>query len=176
MDPSQNESPNKLLFGLLAIVIIGALVGGTIYAKKNESSTPVASTTATQTTQDAEPTTNDTTSSSSQTSTDTTATASSGVYKDGTYTTKTEYFTPGGTESITVNLTISGGTISAASLSQEATQRDSEFYQQSFADSYKSYVVGKSISGLSLSRVAGASLTTQGFNDALDTIRTKAQS
>jgi uncharacterized protein with FMN-binding domain len=98
------------------------------------------------------------------------------AYKDGNYTATGAYDTPDGTETITVSVTLGGGTVKAASVSQQASSRDSREYQDAFASGYKTYVVGKDITTIQLSRVSGSSLTPQGFNDALEQIKTKAQS
>ncbi|HEV7453842.1 MAG TPA: hypothetical protein VGO07_01135 [Candidatus Saccharimonadales bacterium] len=104
------------------------------------------------------------------------ATSTASAYKDGNYTATGAYDTPDGTEMITVSVTLSGGTIEAANVSQQPISRDAREYQDAFASGYKIYVVGKDITTIQLSRVSGSSLTPQGFNDALEQIKTKAQS
>ena len=47
--------------------------------------------------------------------------------------------------------------------------------EQQFIDGYKSLVVGKDISSISLNRVSGSSLTSQGFNSAIQKIKSQAQ-
>lgn len=101
---------------------------------------------------------------------------SSGNYKDGTYAATSSYETSGGVESIKVSLQVSGGTVTGADVSQTPTNRTSEMYQQMFQDNYQSYVVGKKLSDINLQRVSGSSLTSQGFDDALDQIKSQAQS
>jgi uncharacterized protein with FMN-binding domain len=96
-------------------------------------------------------------------------------YKDGTYSDSDTYPSPGGIEDIAVTITIKDGVITAATIQQQANNRDSEEYQSAFQDNFKSKVVGKALSSLSLSRVSGASLTTDGFNEALNNIRSQAQ-
>jgi K+/H+ antiporter YhaU regulatory subunit KhtT len=72
-------------------------------------------------------------------------------------------------------LTIAGNIVTDSSLQQTATEREDEQYQGAFESEYKSNVVGKKISELSLSRVAGASLTNDGFNSALADIENQAK-
>ena len=48
-------------------------------------------------------------------------------------------------------------------------------YIDSFVSAVQNAVVGKGVDGLSPSRIGGASLTTQAFDDALATIRTDAK-
>jgi uncharacterized protein with FMN-binding domain len=104
------------------------------------------------------------------------STANTGSYKDGTYTASSDYSVPHSDESIQVNLTLKSGIVSSVSVKNSETDGTSAEFQEEFAAAYKSYVVGKQISGLKLSVIAGASDTTQGFNDALSQIASKAQS
>ncbi|MBI3889860.1 hypothetical protein HY312_04825, partial [Candidatus Saccharibacteria bacterium] len=83
--------------------------------------------------------------------------------------------TPGGQESIEVKLTLAGGVITDAAVTQNASGGEAEEYQSKFVASYKSEVVGKKVNEVSLSRVAGSSLTPLGFNTALETIKSDAQ-
>lgn len=76
-------------------------------------------------------------------------------------------------ESITVNLTLMGTTITDLQVMQSASNEESASYQDAFAAEIKSYVVGKNIKDLNVSKVAGASYTTEGFMQAVKNIRTK---
>lgn len=96
------------------------------------------------------------------------------IYKDGTYSATGQYSTPGGRESITLSITIHNDKITASSLMQNARSEQAKDYQQQFATGYKQVVVGKKIEEVSLSRVAGSSLTSSGFNNALEQIKTDA--
>lgn len=96
------------------------------------------------------------------------------IYKDGTYGATGQYSTPGGRESITLSVTIHNDKITASSLTQNARTEQAKDYQQQFATGYKQAVVGKKIEEVSLSRVAGSSLTSSGFNNALEQIKTDA--
>ena len=104
-----------------------------------------------------------------------TATTANGTYKDGTYTASSSYFVPHSNESIAVSVTLKGGVVTDVSVQNSEGDGESAAYQEDFTASYKSHVVGKKISGLQLSVIAGASDTTQGFNDALSQINSKAQ-
>lgn len=97
------------------------------------------------------------------------------TYKDGTYSATGSYLTPGGRESIDLTVTIKGGLITDTALKQNGDNRDSQEYQGVFANNYKSFVVGKAIDSVSLSRVAGSSLTSGGFNTALEMIKKDAK-
>jgi hypothetical protein len=90
-----------------------------------------------------------------------------------TFSANGSYNTPGGEEEITVDLTLNGRTITAVKTSAPATNPVSKQYQQKFASGISGQVVGKSIDGLSLGEINGSSLTGEGFNNALNEIRTK---
>ncbi len=96
-------------------------------------------------------------------------------YKNGTYTAVGSYESPAGIESIGVSLTIKNDSISAASVTPMPNDGTSSYYQQRFADGYKSMVVGKSVDSVNLDVVSGSSLTPIGFNKALAAIKAKAK-
>jgi len=96
-------------------------------------------------------------------------------YKAGTYTSEGTYFTPDGDESIKISLTLSAdGTITATAATAQSISHDSKEYQDRFIRGYKSQVVGRSINGLSLGNISGASLTPIGFNKAALSIKSQA--
>ncbi|MBM3209734.1 hypothetical protein FJZ39_00085 [Candidatus Saccharibacteria bacterium] len=96
------------------------------------------------------------------------------TYANGTYEATGEYVSPGGRESIDVSVTVMNGKITDTTITPNADSGEAEEYQQRFAASYKDMVVGKSIDEVSLTRVAGSSLTGIGFNDALEQIKEDA--
>jgi len=96
--------------------------------------------------------------------------ADASALKDGTYTEDGSYNSPGGEESITVKLTLAGGVIEDLDVTSNATNPNSKKYQGEFVDGINDVVVGKSIDDLNVSKVAGSSLTSGGFNDAIDKI------
>ncbi len=96
-------------------------------------------------------------------------------YKDGSYTATSNYFVPHGSEAIKVNATLQSGVVASISVSNSENDFDSASYQESFSTAYKSHVLGKKINGLQLDVIAGASDTTQAFNEALSRIASKAQ-
>lgn len=160
MDSSQ--TPTKAIIGLVVVVLLVVAATAAVIASGNnkDSSASQTSTTSSNTTS---------TSASSE------STASVTNVKDGTYTASASYDTPGGVQDIKVTLTIAGGAVSGSSITQNATGREDEAYQSAFESEYKTAVVGKKISDISLNRVAGASLTTEGFNTALLDIAKQAQ-
>lgn len=102
--------------------------------------------------------------------------ASSSSFKDGTYSAMGTYSTPDGPETITVKVTLKDGAVSDTSATASMQSRESKEYVAQFLDAYKTFVVGKDVSSLKLSRVSGSSLTSQGFNSAIQQIQTQAQS
>jgi len=74
-------------------------------------------------------------------------------------------------ETITVNLTLDGLTVSDLQLIQNTDNRQSAAYQDAFLSEIKPTVVGKNIKDINVSAVAGASYTTDAFMQAIDKIR-----
>lgn len=171
--PAQNRT-QKLIASTLVIVAVVVLALVVSAAAKKEESVAQSDTTS-QVASTTDTATEDTTDVSTTADTSNSTSTASSAYKDGTYTSSDSYSSPGGIEGIDVSVTISNGVITAATIDQEANNHESEEYQDAFASSFKSKVVGKAIESLSLSRISGASLTTDGFNDALDEIRSQAQ-
>lgn len=103
-----------------------------------------------------------------------TGTGSTVPYKDGEYTATGTYQSPGGTETIAVDLTLASDVVTAVTVTPQATRSESVIYQGKFASGIADVVVGKDIDSLNVSKVAGSSLTSGGFNDALATIKAEA--
>ena len=100
--------------------------------------------------------------------------ASTGDYSDGTYTADGSYQTPETVESISVTLTIADGVVTEVEVTGDPKARETEQYQGQFIDGISDEVVGKSLDELNVSRVAGSSLTSGGFNEAVDSIKEQA--
>ncbi|HEY5880015.1 MAG TPA: FMN-binding protein, partial [Nakamurella sp.] len=103
------------------------------------------------------------------------AAVSTSTYTDGTYTATGTYTSPGGTEEVTVTLTIADDVITAATAEGGATRPPSSQYQGEFVDNFAALIIGKDIDEVSLDKVAGSSLTSGGFNAAVETIKSDAQ-
>ena len=155
----QKSKSHPAVAALIVIVLIGIVTSVVIVVNSTNKSNPA-------------PTSDITTQSESNASHDSTDTSN---YKDGTYSATGSYLSPGGRESIQLSVTIKDGVITDTTLQTEPNTQESEQYQNQFSNNYKGLVVGKKINGLSLSRVAGSSLTSNGFNDALDEIRSDAR-
>nr|MCW2727191.1 hypothetical protein [Aeromicrobium sp.] len=95
-------------------------------------------------------------------------------YADGDYEAEGSYTNPGGQSTVKVELTISGGTISDVAVTPEATNATSKQFQTKFAGGVAEQVVGKTLDDLDVSKVAGSSLTSQGFNEAIESIKAEA--
>lgn len=96
-------------------------------------------------------------------------------YKDGTYNAVGNYTSPGGRVSIDVTLSVKNGVVETVSLVPKATSPTSEQYVSDFVAHYKPLVVGKNLSTLNLSKVSGSSLTSKGFNAAIELIKAQAK-
>ena len=97
------------------------------------------------------------------------------TYKDGMYEQIGNYTSPGGAEQIDVKLSLKNGIITQSTVTSEAVRPKSKFMQGLFIANYKQLVVGKNINDLKLGKVAGSSLTPQGFDDALEKIKAEAK-
>lgn len=97
--------------------------------------------------------------------------SSSAGYKDGSYTATGEYQSPGGNESIEVTLTLADSKVTKAEVVPHASSGNAKQYQTQFSEGISGEVVGKSLDELSVTRVSGSSLTSRGFNDAVDQIK-----
>lgn len=123
-------------------------------------------------TADAQSTADENTSSSSSDSTGTTSTA--GEYTDGTYTAEGSYQTPETVETISVTLTLADGVVTDVEVTGDPQARETEQYQGQFIAGIADEVVGVNIDDLNVDRVAGSSLTSGGFNEAVESIKEQA--
>lgn len=96
-------------------------------------------------------------------------------YKDGTYSADGNYVSPNGTETVGVELTLSGGAVSDVNITQHPSNPNTRKFQGEFAGGIKAQIVGKKLDELNVSKVAGSSLTSGGFNQAVEKIKAQAQ-
>jgi len=101
-------------------------------------------------------------------------TTTSGTYTDGTYDASASYQSPNGTESIDVEITLADNVITAVTVTGNGESPDSQRYQGEFENGIADVVVGKNIDEISVDKVAGSSLTSGGFNDAIEQIKSEA--
>ena len=104
------------------------------------------------------------------------AAANSASYKDGTYSADGNYVSPNGTETVGVTLTLAGGAVSDVQITQHPSNPNTRKFQGEFAGGIQSQIVGKSVNEIKVSKVAGSSLTSGGFNQAVEKIKSEAQS
>lgn len=123
-------------------------------------------------TADAEDQSTDTGTDTSTESTD--SGAAGGDYTDGTYTADGSYQTPETVETISVTLTVADGLVTDVEVTGDPQARESEQYQGEFIGGIADEVVGKSLDEIEVSRVAGSSLTSGGFNEAVESIKEQA--
>lgn len=170
LDTYEKQPRNKLTVTIVAVLVVASIVLAADYLKTHRSDTADDAVTTTQSSSTAS------TSSAAPTTGSSTTATTSGTYKDGTYTASETYRVPHGTESITVSATLQDGAVTATTVKNSENDFDSARYQEDFSAGYKSHVVGKKIDGLSISIIAGASDTTEAFNNALEQIASQAQS
>jgi len=114
------------------------------------------------------------TSGASGDASESTGSAATGAYADGTYDAEGSYTSPGGNESVGVELTLESGIVTAVTVTPESENPTGQEYQSRFASGISGEVVGKSLDELDVTKVSGSSLTSGGFNDAVETIKADA--
>lgn len=92
-------------------------------------------------------------------------------YADGEYTATGDYTSPGGEESVTVTLTLADSVVTALDVTGSGSTPNAKKFQGEFIDNISDVVVGQRIDELNVSKVAGSSLTSGGFNAAIDEIK-----
>lgn len=96
-------------------------------------------------------------------------------FTDGKYEGTGEYPNPAGSSKVTVDVTLKDNVVTAIKVIPGATNSTSRAYQTQFAGGIASEVVGKKITDLKVSTVAGSSLTVKGFDQAIDQIKADAK-
>jgi uncharacterized protein with FMN-binding domain len=104
-----------------------------------------------------------------------TTTSSTATYKDGTYSAPGAYSSPGGQEQIKVTLTLAKNVITAMKVVTVKADPTATGYEHQFEGGISAATVGKNINTLNIGVVAGSSLTSMGFNQALATIKADAK-
>ncbi|MDK1359447.1 FMN-binding protein [Arthrobacter sp. zg-Y1219] len=98
-----------------------------------------------------------------------------GSYADGEYSAQGTYTPPSNTtEEVDVTLTLEGGVVTALEVTASGNHPTSKQYQREFTSGVQEEVVGKNLDELDVDKIAGSSLTSSGFNKALESIRTEA--
>lgn len=103
------------------------------------------------------------------------APATGGEYQDGEYTATGSYIPPSNTkEEVTVSLTLADGVVTDLQVSTSGNHPTSKRYQAEFTNGVQQEVVGKPLDEVKVDKVASSSLTSSGFNKALDEIKSEA--
>jgi len=103
------------------------------------------------------------------------ATTGATAYKDGTYSADGTYTSPNGQETVGVELTLAADKVSAVNITVHPSNPNTKKFQGEFASGIAAQIVGKDVDELKVSKVAGSSLTSGGFNDALEQIKSQAK-
>lgn len=166
------DTKNKVfvVIGSVALLASATMGGYSLFATADDTSASTVGTSS----QVATTSTTATPSTAAATSTST-GTSSSSSYKDGTYSATVSYSVPhGATNSLKATVTIASGKITAVSTDDSYSDHESGMYIQDFESALESAVVGSDASSASFSHIGGASLTTDAFSNALDTILSQA--
>lgn len=92
-----------------------------------------------------------------------------------TFTKSAKYSSPGGEHTIAVTVQLSAGRIAAISMTGDIASKTSQRFEQEFAASVANQLIGKTIEeAQTIGTVAGASLTSAAFRDALSRVQSAA--
>lgn len=95
-------------------------------------------------------------------------------YADGTYTAEGSYRNPETIETISVTLTLQDDTVTDVEVTGDPIVPEAKKHQAEFIGGIADAVVGKKLDDLQVDRVAGSSLTGDGFNQAVARIKDEA--
>lgn len=152
-----------IVVSVSAVAIAAGLGGAYLFLAKDTAPSPSGTSVASASKSSTAP--------ASVKSTNTTAATTVPVVTSGEYSASTSYDVPKGfSNNLTTKVTVEDGIITAVSAQNSASDHESERYIQDFESALERVVVGKEIASLSLSRIGGASLTTDAFTQTLDTI------
>ncbi len=101
--------------------------------------------------------------------------ASGQTYEDGEFTQVGSYVSPGGTEEIGVTLTLEKDVVTAVTTEPMPSNPTAKLYQERFSGGIQDEIVGKKLDELKVDKVAGSSLTSGGFAEATDLIKSEAK-
>ena len=101
--------------------------------------------------------------------------APAGSYADGEYSAQGSYTPPSNqTEDVDVTLTLEDSVVTALEVTTSGNHPTSKMHQRDFTSKVQEQVVGRNLDELDVDKVGGSSLTSSGFNKALDAIRSEA--
>jgi hypothetical protein len=169
-DINSNSTTNKIspiLISLSAIAVIGGGVALAAFLTNNPEKN------ATNNNESSTASTSSPTPSSNAVAT--TSIAAMQMYKNGNYSGKGTYNSPGGEEKVNITIKVEKDIIVEANFTGITDNPTSKQYQNIFSSNYKSLVIGKNIDSVNLSKVSGSSLTSSGFNEALAEIKNQSK-
>jgi uncharacterized protein with FMN-binding domain len=155
----------SLYVGVAGLSLVGAVAG----------CAPTAQSPSTQSTPAAENGGQASTSSPSSSVAPGSTSGSTSTYKDGTYSADGTYTSPNGQETVGVEITLAGDKVSAVNITTHPSNPNTKKFQGEFASGISAQIVGKDIDELNVSKVAGSSLTSGGFNEAVEQIKSQAK-
>lgn len=170
----QKQAKTKFIATVVSLIVIAGIVVLADHLRAKDSTALTSNTTGSSSTQTINPGTTPPSTDSADPN-NVSAGDSGNDFKDGAYSASSDYFVPAGNEHIAVTATLSGGIVTDVSVQNSESDPESKAFQEDFSSNYKTFVIGKKISGLHLTNVAGASDTTRAFSDALSQIASKAQ-
>lgn len=95
-------------------------------------------------------------------------------YRDGSFQANGTYQSPNGSENIIVALTLENNIVTEVEITTNPNNPTTARYQSEFASGISELVVGRDIDELDVTVVAGSSLTSNGFSEALKAIKADA--
>jgi uncharacterized protein with FMN-binding domain len=158
MENTSNNNLSKFALPLVAVVIIIIAVVAVYTSTKDSNTVPAPANQESQVTN--QPATED----------------QASQYKDGIYSAQGSYVSPGGPREIGLTITLENNVITDTTFEGNAEDPASKRFQGEFGDNYSPLIIGKNIDEVTLTKVSGSSLTPKGFTDALEKIKTEAQS
>lgn len=98
------------------------------------------------------------------------------IYQDGVFNAQGNYFNPNGAASISVSLTLDNDVVTSLTVTPHATDETSVKFQNAVKDSASGLVVGKKLNEIgAFSKISTSSLTPNGFNQAIASIKASAK-
>lgn len=95
-------------------------------------------------------------------------------YRDGTYQANGTYESPNGSENFIVLIELENDIVTDVEITTNPNNPTTANYQGQFADGIGDIVIGEDIDTLDVTVVAGSSLTSNGFREAIAAIKAEA--
>jgi hypothetical protein len=95
-------------------------------------------------------------------------------YSDGLFSAVGYYASPGGPQGINVSVQLHDDVVGWVMVTPRTHLGEPGQFQREFAEAVPGEVVGKDIDSITVSRLAGSSLTSDAFNSAISAIKDKA--